>query len=446
VARRALPLLLWFALVPLLAADGPGDNIADKVRPVPPPGKKIPDADREELQKGVDDLGKEIDDLRTTLKAKPVLLDLLPDVQIYYNAVRYALKYDEFYNLNQVGVARDLLKHGHDRARSLKEGKSPWTTQTGPIARGYVSKIDGSVQPYGLVVPASYKPGFSGKHRIDLWCHGRGETLTELDFVNGREKSAGDLQPPNAFVLHLYGRYCCANKFAGEVDCLEALAHVEGHYPIDEARRVIRGFSMGGAACWQLATHYPSLWAAAAPGAGFSETREFLKVFQQEEVKPTPYELKLFHMYDATDYAGNLFNCPTVAYSGEIDSQKQAADMMAIALEKEGLKLTHLIGPKTGHAYHPEVKKELNRRIDAIVDRGRDLTPSRIRFTTWTLRYNRSSWVSLDGLDQHWARATVDANLFPEKVILATANVSALTIDMGPGECTLENTKAPASS
>ena len=38
---------------------------------------------------------------------------------------------------------------------------------------------------------------------------------------------------------------------------------------------------MGGAACWQFAVHFPTFWAAAAPGAGFSETPEFLGSFQR---------------------------------------------------------------------------------------------------------------------------------------------------------------------
>ena len=114
-----------------LALDGPADNRADKVRPVPPPGVAIPAADREELQKGVDALGKEIEDLRTALKDKPALLDLLPDVQIYYNAVRYPLKYNEFYDVKQVGTAKAFLKQGQERAKDLREGKSPWTTATG---------------------------------------------------------------------------------------------------------------------------------------------------------------------------------------------------------------------------------------------------------------------------------------------------------------------------
>src|SRR5207244_5426303 len=166
-------------------------------------------------------------------------------------------------------------------------------------------------------------------------------------------------------------------------------------------------FSMGGAACWAFGTHHAGRWAAAAPGAGFSETADFLKVFQNETVEPTWYEKKLWHFYDATDYALNLFNCPTVAYSGEIDKQKQAADMMEKALQAEGMELTHLIGPKTAHAYHPEAAKEIIKRIDAIAQRERNPVPSEIRFTTWTLHYNECLWLTLDGLEKHWDRARV---------------------------------------
>ena len=67
---------------------------------------------------------------------------------------------------------------------------------------------------------------------------------------------------------------------------------------------------------------------------------------------------------------------------------------------------------------------------------GRDPVPVKVRFTTWTLRYNRSFWVQVDGLEQHWEQARVDADLFgrdglgPEVI---TKNVSALTLTMPPG-------------
>jgi hypothetical protein len=80
-------------------------------------------------------------------------------------------------------------------------------------------------------------------------------------------------------------------------------------------------------------------------------------------------------LYNATDYAANLVNLPTVAYSGELDRQKQAADAMARELKLEGVELTHIIGPKTEHKYHPDSIKEIDRRIDSIVARGRDPLP-----------------------------------------------------------------------
>ena len=441
--RQFLSISLALFVAVVACGDGPADNVAEKVRPVPPQGIAVPDAEGAALRQGVEALGKEIATLREALAGKQGLLVLLPDVEIYYNAVRYALQYGEFYDLKELEVARDLLAKGAERARQLRDGHAPWTTATGLVVRGYRSKIDGSVQPYGLVVPLSFHADSPYRHRLDVWCHGRGEKLTELNFLKDRERSRGEFTPAHTFVLHLYGRYCNANKFAGEVDCLEALAHAKAQYPIDDDRVVMRGFSMGGAACWQFAVHYPTLWCAAAPGAGFSETADFLKVFQKEEVQPTWYEQKLYHLYDCTDYALNLFNCPTVAYSGENDSQKQAADIMSAAMAKQGLSLVHLIGPKTSHSYHPATKLLLNERIDAIAAHGREAMPRHVRFTTYTLRYNRGGWITLEGLGRHWERATVDALILnPGAVHIRTTNVTALTISMPPGLCPMENNPA----
>jgi hypothetical protein len=425
-------------------ADGPGDNQPENVRRIPPPGIAVPAGDRAELEAGIKALDQEIEALRTLHAGKPALLDLLPDIQIFTNAARYALTYDEFFQPGEIGVAKNLLQQGMERAKQLREGNAPWTTQTGLIARGYVSRIDGSVQPYGLVVPATYQASSPFAYRLDIWFHGRGENLSEVNFLNERQRSAGEFAPPNAFVLHPYGRFCNANRFAGEIDTLEALVQVRRHYPIDENRIAVRGFSMGGAACWQFAVHYAGDWVAAAPGAGFTETADFLKVFQNEKVKPTWYEQALWHLYDSVDYALNLSNCPTVAYSGEKDGQKQAADMMAKALQKEGITLVQILGANAGHFYTPPAKREISRRIDAIVARGRNPVPGQIHFTTWTLRYNRMLWITLDGLAKHWERARVDAEILSSTgVQIRTKNVSALTLSMPSGLCPLDMTQPP---
>lgn len=406
------------------------------VKPVPPPGIAVPQADRAELEAGLAHLQKSLDELRGN--------PLAPDVQIFHNAVRYALEFNEFFKPAEIGRAKDLLRQGQERADALAHGSAPWTTATGLVVRGYVSKIDRSVQPYGLVVPPTYSPSLPHRWRLDAWFHGRNEALSEGNFLYDREHNPGEFTPPNTIVLHLYGRYCNANKLAGEVDLFEALDAVKRQYAIDENRILVRGFSMGGAAAWHFAAHYAGLWAAAAPGAGFSETPEFLKVWQKEKLEPTPWEVKLWHLYDATDYAVNLSNCPLVAYSGEIDGQKQAADMMAKALAAEGITMTHVIGPNTAHKYHPDAKVTINRLLDAIAERGRDPYPRKIRFTTWTLAYNRMKWVAIDGLGKHWERARLDAEIVDDHAVeVKSVNVTAFTLSMGAGGCPLDVTRKP---
>ncbi|MFN0067276.1 MAG: prolyl oligopeptidase family serine peptidase [Limisphaerales bacterium] len=429
----------WLAVLPL-QGDGPADNRSDNVRPIPPPGVAIAAGDRVELSARAAVLAAELDALESALTNQPALLARLPDVRVPHKAVDWALRYDEFYDAtNEVTAARGLLALAEERAAQLRAGRSPWIAATGLVVRAYRSRIDGSVQPYGLVVPASYQPNSPHRWRLDVWFHGRGEKLTELNFIRERLGSPGEFTPPDTIVLHPYGRYCNANKFAGEVDLFEALEDVQRTHRIDPDRIFVRGFSMGGAACWQFAVHYADRWAGAAPGAGFAETREFLRIFQHEAVTPPPWEQKLWHWYDAPDYAANLFHCPVVAYSGEQDKQRQAADVMAAALATEGMNLMHLVGPGMGHRYDAASKAEIERRLADIARRGRDPWPRRVRFTTWTLRYDRMHWVRVDGLAEHWKRARVGAEVTgPRTVVIQTENVAALTVDMPAGSPLLE--------
>ena len=131
---RLFPLLLSSALLfpALLLADGPADNIAENVRPVPPPGVAIPDDARTTLTAEVARLGAAIDAARNELKDKPILT-FLPDVQIYHKAVDWALHYDEFYDAKQTEWAKQQLQEGFSRLDSLRKGETPWLAQTGLV-------------------------------------------------------------------------------------------------------------------------------------------------------------------------------------------------------------------------------------------------------------------------------------------------------------------------
>jgi pimeloyl-ACP methyl ester carboxylesterase len=451
IARSSLLLLAVVAAVGLLSwravrGDGPRDNLPTQVRPIPPVGNDLDPADRDSLQADLDALGRRIDNLQKKWEGRPDLLAYLPDVQIFYNAVRYPLAYHETI---EPGMARRALSAGRERARLLEDGQTPWAKHSGP--RGFISRIDGSVQPYVLHVPREYREqpaGAQRKFRMDVWGHGRDELLTELRFVMQddelHELRYLDLptEPPDKFILSLYGRYITAYKFAGEIDGLEAMEAVRRQYPIDENRMLVIGFSLGGTCAWQYAVHYPDLWAAAAPGAGLAETRRFLKFFQDEDVSTAPwYQQALWHLYDSTDYVANLASLPTIAYAGELDRQKQASDVMLEAAAPEGVDLQRIVGRRIGHHFTKEAMHELEQRLDKIIARGRNPLPAKLRFTTWTLRYNRMYWLTLDRLVHHWQRARADGGFTNaadgsiDGFTLNTQNVAALTLSFPPGSC-----------
>lgn len=375
---------------------------------IPPPGITLSETDRAELTAGAATLRKEIDALTLDLVNNPSLLVRIPDVEVFHKAVDWALRDSTLYTPKEVTFARHLLGEGNERARQLRARRTPWLEATGLVVRGYRSKIDGSVQPYGLVVPENAR---TVENRLMVWLLGRGEKRTELAFLAEREGGPAQLTPQNTMVLVPYGRFCNATKFAGETDVFEALEAVRADYRIDPARTMVGGFSMGGGSAWHLATHYPGLWSLAAPGAGFAETAQFTKALAPGKPVRPWWEQKLWAWYDATLYAANFANHPVVAYSGEIDGQKQAADIMEKAMAAEGLKLEHFIGPQTAHKYHPETQKALTSRIEELLAKGRDLKPRTVHLTTYTLRYPQASWVRIEGMGQHWERADVQAQL-----------------------------------
>ncbi len=454
--RFALIILSVTCVLVPARADGLQDNIPENVRRVPELGVAVPDDRAAAMRSALGQLQEKIETIKTSKDASKIAL--LPDVMIFERAVRCALDYQEFFDVKEFDKADALLVEGIKRADQLLAGKPEWVTQKGLVVRGYISRIDNTVQPYGLVIPPTYAIDHSVPSRCDIWFHGRGEKLSEVKFLWEHMKSPGEFTPDHTIMLHPYGRYCNAFKFAGEVDVLESLEDVQKRYGIDENRISVRGFSMGGAACWQFATHYSDRWFAANPGAGFSETPQFLKVFQKEELKPTPWEQTLWNLYDCDKWALNLTHCPTIAYSGENDSQKQAADVMEKALAEldPPIHLRHVVGAGMGHRFDKVSKELVSKSLDSLATQGRTLVPNEIRFTTQSLKYNKMRWITVNGLREHWTEATIHADFLPAEwgprpggglggtganvqikppaIRLTLKNISDLTINMLPAD------------
>ena len=430
--------------VVLLAAFlcGPADIAAAASRKPAPPYQPT-DAEKQQIRAKADELAAAL----KQLAAKKTDAALLADVEVYHKAADWILRYadEEFYAKRYVADTLAALDCGLARAKEISANKPSWPAQKGRLVRAYRSRVDGSVQPYGLIIPDSYdskKPV-----RLDLVLHGRGGTLNEVSFIashDGDSKSKPVPPEQNYITLEVFGRVNNAYRWAGETDVFEALASVQRRYKIDDKRIVLRGFSMGGAGAWHLGLHHPDKWAAVEAGAGFTDTKKYTGG-KLTDLKP--WQETTLHIYDAEDYALNAFNVPWVAYAGEDDPAIRCTITMREALEREGFKFkpdglnwltsdlraVFLIGPKTPHRWHPESKAASDKFINEAVAVKRS-EPEHVRFVTYTTRFNQCGWVTVDALEKFYERADVDARFSNKgsQLDIKTRNVTRLVLPDQP--------------
>lgn len=437
-------LLGWMAACGFGAASGYAQVPSKRL---PPVGNELPAEVAEELRHSAITLRREL--AAATAHGAAAWR---PDVEVFLRAAELALDQRLFYKPADIDKAKQVLQIAQQRLeaakqlepssasdvpaavrRSLKllaigsQGKHAGRT----LAGGFVSRIDGSVQPYGLVVPADLEESPERPRRLDVWLHGRGDTTTEIPFLLERLSQLGTYAPADTIVLHPFGRHCNAFKFAGETDVYEALEHMAAQFAIDPARISIRGFSMGGAGCWHLAAHNPSQWFAANPGAGFVDTIRY----QGWDRKAMPYEphdwgRRLMSWYDVPPWVENLSNTRVIAYSGENDPQRLAAETMLEAAKDRDVAIEHVIGAAMGHKIDGASAEQIDARLAEWAAESNDQYRSKIRWVTYTLRYPGTDWLSIQGMKEHWQQAAVTAELHPPATLRITSeNVDRLRLD-----------------
>ncbi len=404
---------------------------------LPPTGIEIDEAVATELKNRVEKISADISRLADSSDDARAWR---PDVEVLVRGVRLALEQQLFYQPKDTTVANDLLDEAQRRLEEVVNGmrglellRIPSGTSGDPrlVVGGFVSRIDDSVQPYGLVVPISYRGENIRPHRMDVWLHGRGDNKVELAFLKERMTKLGEYTPNETFVLHPFGRHCNAYKFAGETDVYEAIAHVQSLVNIDPDRISMRGFSMGGAGCWHLGVHNPGQWFAVNPGAGFVDTI----VYQGWDKKP-PYEMseaqkRLLMWYDVLPWVSNFRNTNLIAYSGELDKQRQGAERVEAEADKLTVPMQHVIGVGMGH----KIDKPSAAKIDEVLaDWAKNLPkpPKKtIDFLTYTLRYPQSDWIRITGMKKHWELSRVQATIEDERIQIQTEGVTSLELDFG---------------
>ena len=354
------------------------------------------------------------------LKAARVKQELVEDVEVYAHAGQMLLEYPNMFG-SQAAIehAMTTLDQGIERARELAANQPKWNQGNRQIL-AYKSEIDGAVLPYGVALPEHYDP--EKPTRLYVWLHGRSNYTTETEFIYGFLHSRGAGNPPVAdqgqIQLSCFGRINGAGwHWAGEMDVFESIAAVKKRFNIDPKRIILRGFSQGGEGAWHISLHHPDQFAAAEIGAG---------TVSRTASRPgiTPYQLATLTIWEnISQWALNIYNLPLAGHDGENDPGQLESSLRARAqLEKEGFPSVGdpdylrtqgapglwLQSKNTGHGTSPLVRQLLDAFLKEYGDKGQS-SPDHIRFLTYTTRYNKDYWVSVDGLEKHYERAEVDA-------------------------------------
>jgi dienelactone hydrolase len=405
------------------------------VRSAPPEESSLPDP---ALLKAIDERGGKLGAALADLRRLGVPDSVLVDIEVYHKAALWAVQHGELRRPGDPERALAELDRGLLRASQQARGESPWLQHTGfTVARGYRSRVDGSVQPYAVTFPAEYGKDPRRRWRLDVVLHGRIDALNEINFLHDNR---GDKPAPAELgyvQLDVFGRGNNAYRWAGESDVLEAIdAFVDveralNRFPLlDPTRVVLRGFSMGGAGTWHLGLHRPGRWCAIAPGAGFTTTHGYAKEVPQQL---PPEQEACLSIYDAVDYAENAADVPVVAYAGEKDAQLQAARNIQERLKPLQIPLTLLVAPGLTHKYPPEWQKKVEVEIAKHASAGRPEYPPRVRFVTYTCRYPACDWVQVLALEHHYKRASVDAVHTEAGFTVQTGNVRVLELRLPAG-------------
>jgi hypothetical protein len=435
--RSMIAVVVFAVGVALIAGSRPEPVAAQdkkdekKAQPKADPKTFIPDADTlKTIKAKTEELRKAV----TALKEKKVPDDVLIEVEIYLKAAENIVRFEEWLAAASVKWALTTLDQGLARAKQAEGGKAVWRDAPGKwVVRAYRSQVDGSIQPYAVLLPPDYGTEPKKLWRLDVVLHGRDGALTEAKFIGTHQgnapKDLGYVQ------LEVYGRGNNAYRWAGEADVYEAMAWFRlgapqlGRRfagPIDRNRIVLRGFSMGGAGTWHIGLHHPGDFCVIGPGAGFTTTHGYVASLPKEL---PDYQEKCLRIYDAYLYAENAFNVPVVAYSGEIDAQKKAADNIETALKgfKGPVKFTHLVAPGLAHQMPKEWQDKAEVEYRKYADPGRG-KPERVRFVTYTPKYDRCAWVQVDALGTTYERAIVDGTRKGNTFELKTTNVRRMVL------------------
>ncbi|MBS1707552.1 MAG: prolyl oligopeptidase family serine peptidase [Armatimonadetes bacterium] len=239
------------------------------------------------------------------------------------------------FSFRKVGVELPASGDGKVKLNLLVDGK---TVDSAPVQLAvrkpgeafkvtFRSEIDGSVQYYG--VKPSMNPG-------------AGQAL----FLSLHGASVEALGQAQAYGPHTWGYVICPTnrrpygfdwEDVGRLDALEVLKHAQAKFKTDPRLTYLTGHSMGGHGTWQIGGHYPGLFAAVAPSAGWISFNTYAGGYRYDMNDPVQAMLsRAGNTSDTTLLKRNYWQQGVYILHGDADDNVPVTEARAMAKLLEG--------------------------------------------------------------------------------------------------------------
>lgn len=293
----------------------------------------------------------------------------------------------------------------------------------------YRSGVDGSVQPYSVLLPSSYDARYS--YPLIVLLHGAWVTDWGQNIISYRRKEW-------AIQVAVHDRGNNRYTEIGQVDLFEVLQEIRRRYNIDQDRIYLSGHSMGGYGTWFHGTRHPDLWAAISPQAGYADYFLYHPAMRRGRAVP-PFRRKLLTEASPLQFAENLLHVPAYVIHGAQDENVSVehARRMTTRLRQLGYRFIYDENPEGGHWWGPRGQYYGTEVVDKppiyefFQQFRRTRSPRTVRYRTTSLRYNHAYWVTIDEMDTVYAIAEIQAEATnANRVDIDSKNVTQFTLDL----------------
>lgn len=275
---------------------------------------------------------------------------------------------------------------------SLEAGENVLAKKKGRFEWAYCSHIDGSGQPMQLQLPDHWDAEAPQPLVISL--HGYMADHTQ-DVI--RVKS-----DVSHFELNVNGRGSPFYRLMGEDDVFEALDFVNAHYPIDQDRVYLYGWSMGGWGCNLMATRHTDRFAGIVSVSGWAFG--------------LPIE--------------NMLTMPAQFYHGMADWIIPIGTMQVkmLTLKKAGAQNITLL-PYPAPIGHDVVGRvENNKPLEFLFRQRRNLFPEHLRFSTDLTFPGHYYWLNVERLLDAHDNGKADLMARDGRIQGTTSNIERMQI------------------